>query len=266
MAQIQRIMINTFFRPDGLAVIELDDPRGVNAIDAEVALELADAVQSVERAEGVRVVLLRSTGKCFGVGGNVSWFDVEKPGLEQRIGDTLSAIGRAIEGLRSMPAVVVAAVHGAVAGGSLGLMFAADLVIAHSETRFSLAYAKIGATPDAGTSYFLTRGLGERRALELLLLSDGFDAERARELGLVNFVAEGEAFESASDALVQRLLAGPQEAFRSAKRLVRSASESELSDHMQKEARAFVEISQSADFIEGVRAFLAKRPPKFSNQ
>ena len=256
-------MIKTTFHPSGLATIEMADPKGLNAIDFDFAKQLAGAVQSVSETVGVRVVLLRSTGKCFGVGGNVSWFDVERPGLDRRIESTLGTIGSVIEGLHAMPAVVVAAVHGAVAGGALGLMLAADLVIAQEETQFSLAYAKIGATPDAGTSYFLTRCVGERRALELLLLSDGFSAQTAKQTGLVNFVASGDTFERACQTLVERLLAGPATAFRATKRLVYSAGTSDLEAQMRAEAATFVEISSSRDFVEGVNAFLAKRKPAF---
>lgn len=256
-------MIRTLFQPGGLAVIEMADPNGLNAIDAKFAAGLADAVQAVSSAENVRLVLLRSTGRCFGVGGNISEFDVGREGLEQRIQATLGPVARAIQGLHSMPAIVVAAVKGAVAGGSLGLLFAADMVIAHSEARFSMAYAKIGATPDAATSYFLTRQLGERRALELLLFSESFGAERAKELGLVNFIAAGAEFESACSQLVSQLLNGPSEAFRSTKRLVKAAGTLALSDHMKREAQVFVEISRSRDFAEGVDAFLSKRPPEF---
>lgn len=238
-------MIRTSFQPAGLAVIEMAASNGLNAIDATFARRLADAVEVVRSADSVRLVLLRSSGRCFGVGGDLSWFEVEREGLEQRIQQTLSAIARVIEGLRSMPAIVLAAVNGAVAGGSLGLLLAADLVIARSDSRFSMAYARIGATPDAATSFFLTRQLGERRALELLALGESFDAEEARELGLVNFVAAAAEFENACDELVSRLLNGASAALLSTKRLVQAAGSSTLSDQMEREAQAFVEISRT---------------------
>lgn len=259
-------MIQTTFHPSGLAVIEMVDPKGLNAINSEFAQELGDAVRHVSDVAGIRVVLLRSTAKCFGVGGDVNWFDVERPGLEQRIASSLNGIAQVIEGLRAMPAVVVAAVYGAVAGGSLGLMLAADLVIAHEATRFSFAYAKIGATPDAGISYFLTRCVGERRALELLLLNDAFDAKTAQQLGLVNFLASADVFEASCQILVDRLLAGPAQAQRATKRLVQSAVGTDLGEQMRAEALAFAETSRSRDFMEGVNAFMSKRAPTFRDQ
>jgi len=258
------LMINTIFQPDGLAIIEMADPSGLNAIDAQFAESLADAVRTVSSAENVRLVLLRSAGRCFGVGGNVSWFDVGREGLADRIRTTLDSFAEVIQGLRSMPAIVVAAVNGSVAGGSLGLLFAADFVIAQADARFSMAYTKIGATPDAATSYFLTRQLGERRALELLLLSESFGAERAKELGLVNIVVPRTGFEDECSQLVDRLLNGPTAAFLATKSLVQAATGSTLPEHMDREAQTFVEISRSRDFLEGVGAFLSKRSPKFA--
>src|SRR5690606_29114874 len=127
---------------------------------------------------------------------------------------------------------VVTAVHGSVAGGGLGLMNAADLVLAASNTKFSLAYSRIGATPDLGASFYLPRLLGERRAMELLLLSEPFDAQRAVELGLVNFVVPHQHFDEETDALVKRLLGGPPQAFSSIKRLVYGAHEALLHDQL----------------------------------
>jgi 2-(1,2-epoxy-1,2-dihydrophenyl)acetyl-CoA isomerase len=157
-----------------------------------------------------------------------------------------------------MPAVVVAAVQGAVAGGGIGLLTMADLVIASSNTKFNLAYTKIGATPDLGTTWHLPRLIGERRALELMLLSDEFDAARAHELGLVNFVVPAERFDAEVKRLVERIARGSRGAQEAVKRLVYGASSASLDAQLESERREMLAATVRDDFLAGVLKAQAK--------
>jgi 2-(1,2-epoxy-1,2-dihydrophenyl)acetyl-CoA isomerase len=158
---------------------------------------------------------------------------------------------------------VVAAVHGAVAGGSIGVMSAADMVIAAQGTKFNLAYARIGASPDVGNSWFLPRLVGTRKALEWLLLSDDFDADAALACGLVNQVVPAAELRAVADQLVARLLAGAQGSQTRIKRLIYESETTPLAQQLYEEIEHFAQSTVTADFIEGVNAFMQKRKPRF---
>jgi len=172
----------------GVAKVTLDNAAARNAIDRRSSDAMIGAIDRIADDPSVRVVLIRANGPMFCPGASMAFLAPDEPGMAERIDTLLTALNPALAKLRALDVVVVTAVHGAVAGGGLGYLNMADLAVAAQSTKFSLAYSRIGATPDLGATWYLPRMLGERRALELLLLSDGFDAEHAQALGLVNFV------------------------------------------------------------------------------
>ena len=249
----------------GLASVIFDNPAALNAMDAAMAPRLAQVTAQIAADPSVRVVLLRAEGPAFGVGGDIGHFREDLAGLPAALRELGHEINPAIAALRELPAIVVAAVHGAVAGGSVGLMSTADLVIAAESTKFNLAYARIGGSPDIGNSWFLPRLVGPRRALELLLLSESFDAQAALRYGLVNQVVPDAQLGAAAEALVARLLAGPREAYARIKRLVYRSERTSLRQQLDDEIENFAQLAETEDFAEGVAAFLEKRAPKFGS-
>jgi 2-(1,2-epoxy-1,2-dihydrophenyl)acetyl-CoA isomerase len=171
-----------------------------------------------------------------------------------------------IQALRRMDKPVLAAVHGAVAGAGMSLMLAADLAIASDDTKFTLAYARIGASPDGGSTFLLPRLVGYRKAMELALLPDRFDAEQARSLGLVNWVVPADRLAPESMAIAQRLAAGPTRAYGEAKRLFNQSLANSMESQMEDELQAFARCARSADLAEGVTSFVEKRDPIFSGK
>jgi 2-(1,2-epoxy-1,2-dihydrophenyl)acetyl-CoA isomerase len=246
---------------DGVAILTLDRGDALNVIDAEMVGALQNCADECAKSRELRVLLIRANGRCFGAGGDIKTFGVN--GASTELSEHLNRIQVLQQSLRSLPVVVIAAVHGAVAGGSLGLMNAADIVVAADNTRFNIAYARIGATPDAGLSFFLPRLVGERRALELMMLGEAFDAARARELGLVNFVFCAESFDQELGDLVKRLQHGPTVAYAYMKRLTYRSFKSGFGEQSLAERDAFLSVMHSLDFSEGVSAFLEKRAPNF---
>ncbi len=246
-----------------VVTLTLDSPAERNALHTERMDALIDFFGRLATEPLLKVVLIRARGPMFCPGADLGWLRPSEPGMDERIDASLLTLNAALVRLQALPAVIVAAVHGAVAGGGLGLMNVADLVIASEETKFSLAYARIGATPDIGASCHLTRLVGERRALELLLLSESFGAERARELGLVNFAVPAASFEHDVDRLVQRLAQGPRGAHAAIKRLVRGARNQGYAEQLDAERRELVASVQGFEFGEGVSAFLERRAPRF---
>jgi len=248
---------------DGIATITLNSPDNFNALDEHTLGALAAIAADVDRRGGVRVVVLRGAGKAFCAGGDIARFAEVGDRAHDFINSLGPAIQQFVQWLRQTPAIVVAVVHGPVAGGGLGLMLAADVVIAAEVATVAVAYARLGTSPDAGASYFLARTLGYRKALELYLMSERLDGRQAQALGLVNFVSPASSLEADAETLIRRLAAGPATAYGSAKRLFRQAADTALHQHLDDEIRLFSDNTRHPDFAEGVRAFLEKRPPQF---
>jgi 2-(1,2-epoxy-1,2-dihydrophenyl)acetyl-CoA isomerase len=247
----------------GVATITFNSPQNFNALDDAMLVDLLVAVRAVEARDDVRVIVFRGAGKAFCAGGDIARFAA----AGDKVHDTINSYGPGIQyvvhWMRHTPAIVVAVVQGAVAGGGIGLMLAADVAIAAEDATVAIAYARLGTSPDAGTSYFLARTLGYRKALELYLMSERLDGRAAKALGLVNFTASAASLDAEADVLIRRLAAGPAVAYASAKRLFRQAADTALHQHLDDEIRLFSDNTRHPDFAEGVRAFLEKRPPKF---
>jgi 2-(1,2-epoxy-1,2-dihydrophenyl)acetyl-CoA isomerase len=142
-------------------------------------------------------------------------------------------------------------------------MAAADLAMAAADATFTLAYSRIGASPDGGATHFLPRLVGPRKALELMLLSDRIDAQAALSLGLVNRVVPAADLEAETGRLAQRLASGATRAYAETKRLVNEGFERSLADQLAAEVEAFARCAGTRDFAEGVTAFVEKRKPEF---
>jgi len=250
------------FEPvEGVAVLTLNRPAVLNAIDVGLAKALAHALARAQDTPGVRAILIRGAGRAFCAGGDISTFQGDPARAVER---TIAHFHPAIERLAACPLPTVAAVHGAVAGAGMSLMLACDFTLAASDAGFTLAYPKIGATIDGGASWFLPRVLGSRGAKQLAMLSERFDAEAALALGLVNRVVSADDFEAETMRFARQLASGPTKAFATIKRLIDASPFRTLSEQLEAEKQGFVDVASSADFAEGFAAFLAKRPPSFS--
>jgi 2-(1,2-epoxy-1,2-dihydrophenyl)acetyl-CoA isomerase len=225
------------------------------------------AAADVAADDALRVVVLRGAGKHFMAGGDLRTFagELAKPPQERNADfrRMISRLHSAIETFHRMPHPVVGQVHGAVAGFGLSLMNACDLVIAAEDTYFASAYRNIALTPDGGGSWSLPRIVGMRRAMEILLLGERFDAQKALAIGLVNRVVPAGELEAAVAAIAHLLATGPAMAIRNAKRLLRESLGRTLSAQLDAEAVSFGACAGTDDFVEGITAFLEKRPARF---
>ena len=158
---------------------------------------------------------------------------------------------------------VICGVQGAVAGGGLGLALACDLVIAAADATFVPAYTRLGTSPDGGTTWSITRLIGQRHALEWIMLGEQMDAAEAVDIGLINQVVPDNMLAQEVRALAQRIAAGPAFAFASVKRLVYQATRASFDEQLEAERAAFVAAAGTKDFREGVAAFFERRPAKF---
>ncbi len=254
-------------RAGTVATITLNRPDALNTLDFAMMDALVAATADVAADDALHVVVIQAAGKHFMAGGDLRTFagELHKPG-PQRDADFRALIGRlhaAIEHLHRMPHPVIARVHGAVAGFGLSLMNACDLVVASDSTYFASAYRNIALTPDGGGSWSLPRLVGTRRAMEILLLGERFDAAQALAMGLVNRVVPAPSLDAEVKAIVQSLADAPVLAMRNAKRLVRESMSRSLSAQLDAEAVSFGACAGTPDFVEGITAFLEKRPARF---
>lgn len=249
---------------DGVATLTLNRPQVLNAMDGEMMQQLRPAAEALEKDTTVRAVVVRGEGPAFMAGGDVSVFHKHLEELPELIVQWGTQMHIAFLALRRMGKPVLASVHGAVAGAGFSLMCAADLAIAAADTRFTLAYANIGASPDGGSTHFLPRLVGYKKAMELIMLPDRFDAETARSLGLVNWVVPADQLAEQTGRIARRLADGPTGAFAEAKRLVNQSFSTPMDKQMEEELLAFSRCARGADLKEGVSAFVEKRKALFT--
>ncbi|MFF5257826.1 M1 family aminopeptidase [Actinomadura viridis] len=248
----------------GVARLRLDRAERGNRIDPEFARAFRDATGRLAASDGVRAVVFSAAGPEFSQGGDL----VRLHDLRDRIGPALAAMAAdlhaGVAALAGLPAPVIAAVQGVAAGGGLGLVCAADIVLAGDSSRFSAAYTGVGLSPDAGTTWFLPRLVGLRRALDLTLGNRVVGAREALEIGLVTRVVADDRLAAEAEDLARALASGPTAAFAEAKRLLRGAPWTGLADRLADEAETIARVARSADGLEGVAAFATRRTPRFT--
>ncbi|MEQ9121598.1 MAG: enoyl-CoA hydratase [Alphaproteobacteria bacterium] len=250
-------------REGAVAVVTLNRPEVLNALSIEMAELLCDVCWRIEADPGVRAVLVRGAGKGFQAGGDIASFKREIDRIGEHAGRMIDTYHVAVRTLVRMPKPVVGQLHGAVAGAGMSLAMNLDLAVAAEGTVFTLAYANLGTSPDGGSTFFLPRLVGRRRAMEIALLSDRFDAARAYELGLVNRVVPADKLAEEAMGMAERLAAGPTMAYARTKALIDQSFETDLASQLEAERLNFVASTATADFKEGVAAFTEKRRPNF---
>jgi 2-(1,2-epoxy-1,2-dihydrophenyl)acetyl-CoA isomerase len=250
---------------DNVGHVTLNRPKAGNALDLEMAKELMAAASRCEADRSVRAVLLKGAGKSFCAGGDVKVFAAQEQ-LPQYLREITSYLHLAVSRFARLDAPVIAAVHGSAAGGGFSLAISCDLVIAAESATFLMAYTKIGIAPDGGSTYFLPRLVGLKRAMELTLTNRVLSAREACDWGLVTEVVALDNLVARAEELAQSLAQGPTGAFGSAKRLLQGGWNQSLETQMELESRAIAEAGGTADGQEGIRAFVEKRKARFGGK
>lgn len=248
---------------DNVGYVTLNRPHAGNTLDLGMAKELMAVALECERDISVRAVLLRGAGNNFSMGGDVKLFHVQAD-LESYLREITSYFHLAVSRFARLNAPVIAAVQGAAAGGGFSLAISCDLVLAAESATFLMAYTKIGMAPDGGSTYFLSRLVGFKRAMELTLTNRVLSAREACEWGLVTEVVAAEKLAERAEAVARSLAQGPTGAFGAAKRLLHSGWNESLETQMEWESRAIAKAGGTADGKEGIRAFVEKRKAKFN--
>jgi len=226
--------------------------------------DLQEAAQRCAADPAIRAVLICAAGPAFTVGGDIALFGrtapAELPGQLRRWTTSYHATLRVLDGLR-VP--VVAGVHGAVAGGGLGLMHVADVVLAAEGTKFATGFAGLGLSGDGGSTWFLPRLIGARRAAEMYFGERVLDAEQAADWGLISRVVPAEVLQAEAEQTARRLAAGPTRAFGELRALLRGSADATLGDQLLAETEALARSAASRDAAHAIESFLAKAKPEF---
>lgn len=252
---------------DHVATLTLNRPQSLNALNLAMIEDLRQMSARAAFDPAVRAVVLRGAGDHFMAGGDLKWFRDQlalSPQERQlRFEEMIAAVHASILNLKGMGKPAIAAVHGAVAGFGMSLMMACDLVVAADNAYFTLAYSNIALSPDGGATWSLPRQVGLKQAMEIALLGDRFDAARALDLGLLNRVVPLAQLPVATQALAQRLAAGPAAALARTKALLNQSLAASLETQLYAEQRAFAACGAHPDFNEGLAAFFERRPASY---
>lgn len=246
-----------------IAQITLNRPDILNTFNQDMASELERATQDVAEDPNIRAVVLKGAGDHFMAGGDIGFFYQHLETMPAGVSDIINQLAASVRHLQQMPKPVLACVQGSVAGAGVSLMLACDLVLAAEQTVFTLAYTGIGTSPDGGASYFLPRLVGQKKALELMLLSDRFDAKQAQAWGLINWQVPAAEIATTAQSIVTRLAQGPTKAYAECKKLSQASWDNTLEQQFDAENVAFTAMTTTEDFKSGVTAFIKKQKPEF---
>ncbi|MEH2541514.1 MULTISPECIES: enoyl-CoA hydratase/isomerase family protein [unclassified Bradyrhizobium] len=252
---------------DGIARLRLNRPDAANGMSAELLSALCDAIMTCHGHPDLRVVLLTGEGANFCAGGDVRAFASKGEKLPDYIRQATAYLQNAVTGLLRLEAPVITSVQGfAAGGGGFGLVCASDIVIAAESAKFLAGATRVAMAPDAGVSVTLSRLVGLRRAMSILLTNPVISAAEALDMGIVNKVVPDAELASASLALAQELAAGAPKALAATKRLVWAGTGTSIEQCLSEEARTVAELSGMADAREGLAAVIERRKPKFTGR
>ena len=254
----------TYEVKDNVGYIHFSRPEGANAVNPAFCRDLKNVMLEIESDDDVRSVAVTAEGKVFCAGGDLKEFNTAGPDLPEVVAAMLEDLHDAIYKMNEIPKPFVAGVQGAAGGAGMSLVSAFDLVVSGESAKFTMAYTKVGLTPDGTSSYFLARHVGLRRMLDLTLTNRVLSATEAETWGLVNRVVADEDIASAAAALAQELASGAPNAAGDAKTVIYRGYESALADAGDFEAQNIVRAAGTNDGQEGIAAFIERRDPKWT--
>jgi enoyl-CoA hydratase/carnithine racemase len=243
-----------------IATITLNRPAAFNSIDLSIAKKLEQLGAEIEANDDIRVLVIRGEGRAFSAGGDLQTIGAAAATntIAPVVGELLRHYHTFIETVRRMPKIVLSSVHGSAAGAGMGLAFVTDLCIAAEDARFTPAYAKIGVSPDGGSTVGMVGTVGVRRALQIFLAEDSFSAQQAQEWGLVAKIVPAAELKAATREFALRLAQNPPAAIGGTKALVYQAALTPTRQQLDAEEAGIIEAMQTEDFRIAVKKFTSK--------
>ena len=247
----------------GVAAITLNRPDVLNSFNRAMAVEVREALSKAGTTAEVRAVLLTGAGRAFCAGQDLAEA-MPKEGTPPDLGDIVArGYNPIVRTIRQLDKPVVCAVNGVAAGAGANLAFACDFVIASSEASFIQSFSKIGLVPDTGGTFFIPRLVGWARATALMMLGDKVTAQEAVAMGLILRVVDAGTLLDEATKLSRHLATRPTRGLGLIKRALNASATNGLDEQLALEAQLQAEAGSTADYREGVKAFLEKRPPVF---
>lgn len=252
---------------DGIATVTLNRPERLNALNTELMTELDVALAEIDADSGNRCLLLTGAGRGFCSGADLAGGDLTSDGGMPDLGKALHRnYHPVIRRLAAYRMPVVCAVNGPAAGAGMSLALTGDIVIAARSASFLQAFANIGLVPDAGSTWFLPRLAGSARAMGMTMLGEPLPAETAAEWGLIWKCVDDATLAAEARKVAAKFATGPTVGLAQIRRLMRQSWDNGLDAQLEAEMEAQRVAGRSRDFIEGVSAFLQKRPARFTGQ
>lgn len=253
----------TVSKSDNIVTITLNRPAEANGINTELSEELVLAAQECDNDSSIKAVILTGAGRFFSAGGDVKAMLSFGDNVPRELKYLADQLHRANSTFARMDAPLIVAVNGIAAGAGFSLAVTGDLVVAAKSASFTMAYTKVGLSPDGGASYYLPRLIGLRRAQELMFTNRTLKAEEALEWGLINQVVEEDKLMDTAQNLANIFAQGAKGSNSAIKQLLLQTYSNSLETQMEQESRYISGCSASDDGREGIQAFVDKRKPKF---
>ena len=247
---------------DNIVKITLNRPEVMNGLNAQMRVDLLHAVQHAPLDGRVLVFTGAGRGFCSGqdLGDRVNAGDID---MERTLLEEYEPLLKAIY---NCPIPTISAVNGPAAGAGANLALAADVVIAAKSAFFIQAFARIGLLPDAGGTYWLPRQMGFAKSLGAALFADKISADQAADWGMIWESVPDDAFAATVHERASKLANGPTQAYKYIKQAMRASFDNSLDEQLALEARLQGKAGKTRDFVEGVMAFMEKRPPKYEGR